>query len=160
MSRPASSSGVVGPHALHLLDRDLNQNSGAISTRPPMDTTIRMPISRSDRALLEDFVFCPAHRPLPIPPAPCIARPELRCRGDARLFGRIDRLIATCRAPQVVGHEQRADDEQQAADGPDDVERDASPRPSRRTSIRGSRASRRPATSGPCRMPDTHIDVM
>ena len=37
----------VGPHALHLLDRRADsQNSGAISTRPPMATVMRMPIRR------------------------------------------------------------------------------------------------------------------
>ena len=33
------------------------QNSGAICTMPPIDTTTRMPISSRMRVLLEDFVF-------------------------------------------------------------------------------------------------------
>src|SRR6185503_16255498 len=90
------------------------QNSGAIWTRPPIDTTIRMPISSRNEFLSK--VSCFMARPL-------FSRhgPQAGSGGDAGLIGDIDRLIAAHRAPDVVSHDQRAEDEQQAADGADHV---------------------------------------
>ena len=75
------------------------------------------------------------------------------------LFGQIDEFITADRSPHVVGHDQRADDEQQASDRPDDVE-----------GVHGlDRFDERVlqeaelvvgAPHQPCRIPLTHIDVM
>src|SRR3990172_11033856 len=96
-----------------------SQNKGAISTRPPMATVMRMPISR--RIELFSRILC-LDQSIPRPRLLGRHGAELRRRSDARLLGRVDRLIAANSPPHIVGHEQRADQEQQPADGPDDIE--------------------------------------
>src|SRR5262245_29967628 len=90
------------------------QNSGAICTMPPIDTTTRMPISRMSefRSKTSCFMGAPSFGRSGAQPG----------RGrDAGLVGRVDGSIAAHRAPDVVGHDQRAQDEQPAADGADHV---------------------------------------
>ena len=78
------------------------QNSGAIWTRPPIETTIRMPISRRNEFFSKTSCFMAA---------PLLGRHGAQAGrgGDARLIGHVDRLIAADRAPEVVGHDQRAE---------------------------------------------------
>ena len=84
-----------------------------ISTRPPIAMTTQDSDDQDDRVLFEDLVSGPdRHVMLLIPPA------EERGRRHA-LLG----LADADRHPEIVGHDQRADQEQRAASGADDVER-------------------------------------
>src|SRR5688572_6839486 len=91
------------------------QKSGAIWKRPPIDTTTRMPTRR----MIEFFskTSCFMMR------SPSLGRldAETGRGGDARLLGDVDGLIAADRAPDVVGHDQRANQEEDAADRADHV---------------------------------------
>src|SRR4029077_2316440 len=97
---------------------ELSRNSGAISTRPPIDTTTRMPIKRTIEFFSKNpwFMIAPSLR------RHCrgIAA-QLRRRRRCRLLGEICRHVAAYRAPDVDGHENTAQEEQRSAGGTDDV---------------------------------------
>ena len=78
---------------------------------PPIDDHEQDADQQKDRVLLEDFVFDQSMRPS----YSAGTGRKLGRGGDARLVRRIDRLVAADGAPDVVGHDQRADEEQQAA---------------------------------------------
>src|SRR6188508_1165633 len=88
------------------------QNSGAICTMPPIETTTRMPISRMREFFSKTscFMGCALFRR---------RQTQLGRCGDAGLLGRVDGLVAAHRAPHVVGHDQCADQEQQPTEGAD-----------------------------------------
>src|SRR5262252_8353969 len=83
------------------------QKSGAICTIPPIDTTIRMPISRIREFFSKTSCF--------IALSPLFRRRHAqgRRRSDTGLVGDVDRLVTAHGAPDVIGHDQRAEEEQQ-----------------------------------------------
>src|SRR5215467_15954951 len=91
------------------------QKSGAICTIPPIDTTIRMPISRMSEFFSKTSCF--------IAGVASFGRRHAqgRRRSDTGLVGDVDRLVTAHGAPEVVGHDQRAQEEQQATHCADHV---------------------------------------
>ena len=76
------------------------QNSGAICTMPPIETTHQDADQQDERVLLEDFVF---HG------SPLVRRRDAQGgrSSDAGLIGDVDGFVAAHGAPDVVGHDQR-----------------------------------------------------
>ena len=137
----------VGPHALHLLDRARRARTAARSRRCRRSTTTtRMPISRT----IEFFSKIPWFMIAALtPPARRGIARSSGAAGDARLLGDVVGTSPRIVRQMLIGHDQRADQEQQAAEGADDVVGSASPRPSRRRSMQEAAGCRRRATSGP-----------
>ncbi len=85
----------IGPHPYTFsMFVEASKNSGAISTRPPMETTIRMPIDQQDRVLLEvsRASIGLSHRSYGLR---CDARPRSSVRGGgARHLPDDDRFIS------------------------------------------------------------------
>src|SRR5262245_7302717 len=94
-----------------------SMKSGAISTKPPMATTIRMPTRRT----IECFSKISCFMASSLGRRGNGARAQLRRGGDTGLILDVEEGVATHGLPDVPGHEQRAKDEQGAAHGADDV---------------------------------------
>ena len=143
----------VGPHALHLLDRAVDPEQRR-DLHQAADRDDHQDADQQDqRILLKDFVF--HGRPLTRPVAgDGAAQPRHAADQPDRLAS-----IAADRAPDIIGHDQRADDEQQAADGADHVvglhRLDGfDERVLQETELVVG------APHQPCVIPDTHIAVM
>src|SRR5262249_14137683 len=91
------------------------QNSGAVGTMPPTGTTSSVPISA-----ISEF-FSTSSCCIGVSPLFRRGSTQRRRSSDAGLVGSVDGLVAAHGAPDVVDHDQRAEEEQQPAHCADHV---------------------------------------